>query len=232
LGASAQGSSTGPEGSDLALEGAAGAGFFDDLLTVNSPLVVAGGPGFVRYGFTFEGSLSTPGTPTPFEPETARAELGFFQNGVGINRVVEVDSTVGSAGAITSLDGNTAGFVSGAGSISGSGFFTSLQHGEFGDIDQPINFGQPFELKVGLIAWVIGSGDADFSTTAALTDVEFFDANGSPVSDFTLTSASGTSYGSASPEPSALLPACSGLFAIWKIRRSKVFGSRGYSSIQ
>src|SRR5262249_55422214 len=86
-------------------------------------------------------------------------------------------------------------FVAGLGSIAGAGTFTSAITGAFGVVfDLPIVAGQPFELKAGLQAYNGGDGVSSFRTTAQLVDVLLFDANHNPVTDFTLTSASGTNY--------------------------------------
>ena len=71
-----------------------------------------------------------------------------------------------------------------------------------------MNWNKPFDLKVGLLAWVIGTGDANFLTTASIVGIDLFDANHNPVTDFSITSASGAHY----PQP-VPIPAALGLFA-------------------
>jgi hypothetical protein len=227
LGAAAHGVVTSPgEGTLLALDASAGAAFFDDILTATSPLIPSGSPGFVRYRFAFDGALSTPGPVEPFVRGSARAVLNIQHQGGPILRIVEVDSTKGSLGTIDFLDGTAAGWTAGVGSISGAGIFTSTIHGTFADLDLPMNWGQPWELKVGLMAWVIGTGDAGFLTR--LTDVQLFDAGHRPVTDFSLVFASAQSDGGVPgvPAPTTLVLIVAGLAAIHIGRRGRPLGLR------
>ena len=121
----------------MALEGASGAAFPDDVLTVQSPLVASHSAGFVKYGSMFDGSLLTPGPLVAFGPGTARAELSFQHDGGSIFRAVSIDSTEGGVGSISARGGNTAGFISGA------GIFYSTIHGLFDDFDRPIFLTSP-----------------------------------------------------------------------------------------
>ena len=89
------------------------------------------------------------------------------------------------------------GFVSGPGFFGGAGDVKSLL----------LNFtwGEPFDLKFGLLASAIPTLDStstvDFTGGATLTGIEL-QANGQPVNDFTITSESGTPYGpNGVPEP-------------------------------
>ena len=160
----------------------------------------------MRFTFLFDGSLSTPGFPEAFSPGAARAELSYQINGGSVFRAVEVDSDKGDVGHISSIDPISGSFVAGTGSIAGSGIFGSTIHGGFGDTDQAIAYGVPFDVKVGLQAWVTGNGEASFLSTAAIAGVAFYDSNHNPVTNFSLSSASGTDYTAALapvPEPSS-----------------------------
>ena len=66
-------------------------------------------------------------------------------------------------------------------------------------------------MKVGLLAWAYGEADTDFLSTATLTGLELFDANHVQVTQFSLTSASGTNYPNPVPEPATLALLLSGL---------------------
>jgi hypothetical protein len=183
----------------------------------------------VRYIFAFDGSLSTPGALTPFVAGSARAQLNVQQQNLQPEPIVEVDSARGSLGHFSAIDGSTTGFAAGIGSISVNGNYTSANPGLFQVLDLPMNWNQPWEVQVGLLASVIGGGDAQFGSTAKLVSLEFFDAAGQQVTDFSLTSASGTAYGVSAPttpvpEPATLTLTALGLTGLvtrYRRRRSR-----------
>ena len=205
LGAAGHGAITGGiQGSSLALNASTGAAFYEDTLTASSPVIASLSDGFVRYRFKFDGSLSTPGVPESFNPGTAGAQLNIQHQGGGIFRIVQVGSTKGGLGFIASLDPEISTFTATTGAISGSGVFGSTNHGSFQDFDFQMNWNKPFDLRVGLLAWVNGSGDANFLTTATIVGIDLFDASHNPVTDFRITSASGAHYPQPVPLPAAL----------------------------
>lgn len=69
--------------------------------------------------------------------------------------------------------------------------------------------GQQWVLNVGLLDWAYGT--ADSSLGATLAGIQLFDSQGNPVSDFSLTSMSGTQY---VPEPNTALLVVAGLGAL------------------
>lgn len=196
LRAHASGTVTAPGGgSPVALANSSAAAIFDDMLTVTSNRVTSPSPGFVRYTFAFEGTLSAPGALEPYMPGTGAAVIEFEHNGANY-ALASAQVTRGSNGYFQALDGTTGGVVTGPGTVTVSGTFTSKLTGEFGQIfDQAITIGQPFRLKAGLMATMLGTGDVDFKSTARLVKVEFFDKDHAPITDATITSASGTFYG-------------------------------------
>ncbi|HET6984667.1 MAG TPA: BACON domain-containing protein [Myxococcaceae bacterium] len=196
LKARASGTVTAPGGgSPLALGNSSAAAIFDDMLTVTSNRVSSPSPGFVRYTFSFEGTLSAPGPLEPNMPGIASAVIEFEHNGANYP-LASAQVVRGSNGYFHALDGTSGGVVAGPGTVTANGTFTSMLTGEFGQIfDQTITVGQPFRLRAGLIATMIGTGDADFKSTARLVKVEFFDKDHTPITDATVTSASGTFYG-------------------------------------
>ena len=107
-----------------------------------------------------------------------------------------------------------AGWITSVSSLSGGSTFFSL--------DLPMNWDQPWDVKVGLLAWAYGQADADFLSTATLTGVELFDANHVQVTQFSLTSASGTNYLNPVPEPATwvLLLSSLGVLAFGVRRKS------------
>lgn len=213
LRAKAHGLMTSPgAGSSLALFESTSAAFFEDTLTASSPLIADLSNGFVRYRFQLDGSLSTPGVPAPNNQGNARAQLNIQHQGGGIYRMAQLDSTKGAIGTVASMDAVNPGWTAGVGSISGSGTFFSTIHGSFSDIDLPMNWDQPFDLKVGLMVWAYGTADADFFATAKLTGVQLFDASHNEVTDFVLSSAAGVAY--AVPEPAAVTMIGAGLLVL------------------
>jgi hypothetical protein len=219
LGASAHGVETSPgEGSPVALDGAGSAAFFDDVLTITSPHIASLTNGFVRYIFDFHGSLSTPGTPEPFNPGHAGAMLSIRHQGDAALRLVQAASDKGATAIVAGLDEVSGSWIIGTGSLSGSGTYGSTNHGTFVDFDLPVQFGVPLRLQAGLQVWALGTGNADFSSTATLTDVLVFDAEHNPVSEFAISSESGTSY-AATPEPSTVVLTLVGLAALALLRR-------------
>ena len=99
--------------------------------------------------------------------------------------------------------------------------------------DIPIVFGVAQDVSLSLWAATIprsnvglltpSGSDSSFLSSARLTGIQVFDSNGQAVSDFTITSGSGTLYGPAGvvavPEPSALLMLCVGLLCLAGLRR-------------
>ena len=90
----------------------------------------------------------------------------------------------------------------------------------------PIQFtyGTPFAFHAEMISNIIfafggfGTGLADFSNTARLSAVHVLDASGNPVTNFTLTSASGHQYLQPVPEPATLAALGLGIAAIMRRR--------------
>jgi hypothetical protein len=206
------------------LEGGTGAAFFSDTLTASSTSVTDTSAGFVRYLFQLDASLSTPGPVVPFHPGIAGVRLELQHNGVPANyEIASLDSTRGQAGNLGSSDTLTSSYVSGIGSISGSGIFSSTLHGQFQDFDHEIKWNQPFDVKVALMAGIDGTADA--TAKATLIGVELFDANHNRVSDFSIASTSGTSYVSPIPEPMPFWMMIIGLLLLGTCFRSTHCGS-------
>jgi hypothetical protein len=101
-------------------------------------------------------------------------------------------------------------------------------------IQLPFTFGSPFEAQIYFYSlaqiltasgWTTGaSATADFSNTAILSGISVRDSLGNPV-DFSITSASGTSYTSSGvvPEPATLTLMTVGLAGLsWVRRRHKM----------
>ena len=196
LKAGASGTVTTPgEGSPVALDNSSGAAIFDDMLTVTSNRVSSPSPGYVRYTFEFDGTLSTPGMQVAFMPGSATAMIRFEHDNGPNYLLVAVNVSVGMTGTFTALDGSGGNIVTGTGTVTASGTFTSKLTDSLGQItDQAITVGQPFRFKAGLMATMDGTGNADFTSTARLVKLQFFDQNHAPITDATVSSASGTFY--------------------------------------
>lgn len=203
LGASANGSfSGGLPGSPTALFEGAGAAKFADTLTASSPLVADLSAGFVRYQFDVSGSMTINGTPAPFYfGETYMALDLRHQNGP-VFELMNAHARRGELATISNAAPGT-GWTAGVGSLSGG---STLLTAPF-----EMRWGQPWDVQVGLIAWAYGEADASFLGTARLTGVQLFDANGVPISQFSLASASGTNYLQPVPEPAAVVLMACGL---------------------
>jgi hypothetical protein len=107
-------------------------------------------------------------------------------------------------------DPGCAGFTIAPGSFAGSATFVT--------VDLPFTNGVPFDFTYGLLATVFpaqsGTVDqVDFNSTAALTGFSVFNAQGTPLTDFTATLGSGAVYDASGieaagptnvPEPSSL----------------------------
>lgn len=205
LKAGARGTITPPgSGSPVSLNYASGAAIFDDVLTATSPLVTLPSAGYVRYTFSFEGSLSAAGTaPAGSIIQSIASATLHLEHDDGPNyEIVRVDAMRGAMGTLHAPDGTMGTFVAGPDTIAGGGTFTSTIVGQFADVDQPFTWGKPFRFKAGLMATAIGDCTAEFSSTARLVKIDFYDAAHVPVTNVTITAASGTEYG----EPATTVP--------------------------
>ncbi|PZP29037.1 MAG: hypothetical protein DI603_17630 [Roseateles depolymerans] len=199
--------SAGLPGGQTALSDASGAAWFTDNLTLSSPLVVPFSAGFVGYRFEFSGSLAATGTPMPYYFGEALAQLAFQHEGGPIYGIAQAYTRRGELGTATSVGHPLPGWTGAVGSVSGGGFVDTL------DIllPFPIVFGQPWELTLGLAARAYGESAAEFLSTARFVGLDVFDAQGNRITDFTLTSASGTDYLAPVPEPASAVLLLAGI---------------------
>lgn len=195
LGAAARGNIAGgvPE-SNLALFDSVAAATFSDTLTATSPLVASSSAGSVRYQFRVDGSMTSLGAPGPFLFGVNYTVLDVQQGNGPVFEVMNANVSRGGLGTISNAT-PPAGWATNTGSLSGGSLFYSVA--------LPMVWGQPWDVKVGLLAWSYGTADNQFLNTATLSGFEFFDANGVAVNDFSLSSASSTDYLNPVPEPGA-----------------------------
>jgi hypothetical protein len=206
LGAAAHAAiSGGIPGSQVALFESVGAARFTDTLTASSPLVAVKSAGFVRYKFSLDGKSTSLGPPGAYLFGDTYVVLDVQQQNGPVYEIINAHVGRGGLGV---MSGNPppAGWTTSQGSLSGAGTFYSL--------DLPMNWGQAWDVKVGLLAWAYGTADADFLSTARLTGVELFDANHVAVTQFSLVSASGHDYLNPVPEPETGVLMLAGLSAL------------------
>jgi MYXO-CTERM domain-containing protein len=170
-----------------------GAATFEDSLTATSPSVVNSSAGFVRYQFSVDGSLQALGVPEANYFGETYMLLQVQHQGGPVFGVV--NATVRRGGLATMSGGPPpAGWVTSTGSLSGSSTFLSVEF--------PMTWGQAWDVKAGLLAWAYGTADSNFLSTARLSGVLLFDGFRQPITDFSLSAASGTDYLAAPiPEP-------------------------------
>ena len=189
-----------------------GAATFQDTLTATSPLVANLSAGFVRYQFSVDGNLQALGVPEAFYFGETYMTLDMQHQGGPTFQVLNATVRRGGLGTISNRPLPT-GWTTSTGSLSGGSTFMSLEF--------PINWGQPWDIKVGLMAWAYGTADSNFLSTARLTGVSLFDASRQPITNFSLSAASGTDYLAAVvPEPQTWALWLVGLTAVvWLGRR-------------
>ena len=226
LGVSSSGIHTGDTGGTTA-SFFAGAAFFQDSLTATSSLVAPSAPGFVRYVFRMDGSLSAP----LGQRGSASVQLNIQQGSGPVLGLGRLGVQAGDPGAFSAIDGNPGSWTLGVGSVAGAGLFGSTVHVPFfGDVDLPMTWGNPWDLKVGLLALGAHTSDASFLSTARLVDIQLFDAAHQRITDFRLSAASGTDYLAATvPEPPAWGLSVLGLVGV-VLRRRQAFSKASCAS--
>lgn len=170
-----------------------GAATFEDALTATSPLAADLSAGFARCQFTVDGRLESLGVPEPFFFGETCMVLDLQHQGGPVFEVLNATVRRGGIGTV-SHGPPPAAWTTSTGSPADGSTFMSLEC--------PINWGQAWDLKIGLLAWAYGTADSNFLNTARLTGVSLFDASRQPVTNFSLSAASGTDYLAAPvPEP-------------------------------
>lgn len=216
LGASATASTTGGVTSNpAALISSMSAATFTDRLTATSPLIAQFSNGFVRYQFSIDGSLSVPGVPAAYFFGETYVSFAMQHDAQPITYEV-MNATVRRGGLPTiSNRAPPAGWTSGVGSLTGGSVFFSLLF--------PMSWGTEWQLQAGMLAVAYGSAETNFIGTARVSGVTLYDANQREVTDFTLTSQSGTDYRNidgtpppiaAVPEPASVAMLLAGVFVL------------------
>jgi len=204
-------------GSQTALSDASAAAWFTDTLSLSSPQVVPASAGYVGYRFQFSGSLAATGTPAPYFFGEALALLAFQHDGGPVYFAAQAYARRGEMGTATAAAGPLPGWTGGVGTVSGGGTVDTLDF----LLPFPVVFGQPWELTLGLAARAYGESAAEFMSTARFVGLDVFDAQGHRITDFTLTSGSGTDYLAAVPEPASMLLMLGGLGLVGGVVRRR-----------
>ncbi|MHB8741674.1 MAG: VPLPA-CTERM sorting domain-containing protein [Sulfuricaulis sp.] len=195
-----------------------GFGIFNDQLTFLSPTQTSGSAGSVVYTFTIGGALTT---PVPNPPYTAQnlGSLALKQDSFFQGNIFTANTFTGSTGTIL---GNTSypGFTMAAGSVKGSGQFSSVR--------VPFKWGTAANLTVGLaaVSFPATGSTLDAYLNADLTGIALYDASGNPVSSFSINAASGSTYTAAGivstvPLPTSVWLFGSGLAGLFGFTRRK-----------
>jgi len=213
LGVSANGTFNGLTDSQATAGSEAFATFMDSFTIAG----VSGQTGYFVPTFTVDGSWNKTGSAAvQFEMDyqiNNNAPLMLYR--------IQGDTTAGPSlwynGYVSSLPGLTVGATSVSGSTDVSISPIAFQ------------FNQSFDLTMALFAGVLpysnGAGTSDFLNTAKLTGITVYDSLGQPLTTFSITSGSGTTYTangvSAVPVPAAAWLFGSGLLGLIGVARRR-----------
>lgn len=161
-------------------------GAFRETMTVTAPSVANGTNGLIRFHLTIDGSLSSTG-----DAGTAGVIVNYQHNGGSSYTLMRATADPRGFGDFYPYSGpGRDGFSISTTAVSGSGTFPTF--------DLPIVFGTPFDIRFGLMAYVVPAKnnvlDVSFAGTAKLTGVEVFSSGGTPVAGFEIASGSGVGY--------------------------------------
>jgi hypothetical protein len=191
---SADGSLTGPEPANGVAE-SIGLAIADD--TINIPV----GTGFMKLQYTFNGGLSQSANDLASGSIEAQVQVGSVTQQIFYGIISEA-----AAGAFGANGVGVPGCVTGTDNFECTNAVISTTM-------LPVTPGMGVAFDVGLMLstdLLNGASSVDPSPGMTLSGIELFDANGNPISNFSLTSGSGALYGangllgeptSATPEP-------------------------------
>ena len=141
---------------------------------------------FVQFGLSIDGAATITGNSQTLSILDYQIDNGPIYNAFVADLVGDYNSVAGLNGANS---GPVAGFTVMPGSLSGGGTVTSFRS----DVS-----GATFDLTLALLTSSFpnygGLADNDFSETARLSSLSFFDANGQPIAFGTIVGASGRLY--------------------------------------
>ena len=212
LSVSADGLINGPEPANGVAESIGLAIAYD---TINIPA----GTGFMELQFTLNGGLSQSANDLASGDIAAQVQVGSVSQQVFYGLISEA-----AAGAFGANGVSVPGCVVGTDNFECTNAVISTTM-------LPVTPGMGVTFDVGLMvstALLGGASSVDPSPGMTLSGIELFDANGNPISNFSLTSGSGASYGangllaeptSTTPEPATLLMLASGLLLVVVVAR-------------
>ncbi|KPC51351.1 PEP-CTERM sorting domain-containing protein [Amantichitinum ursilacus] len=176
-----------------------GAAITQDKMTISNASL-DGQLGYVSYVYSIDGSLSAPGVAGAYEWGYASANFGVDFNGIYYTRLFQGQVYRGQDGVAKNLGNDASGFATGTGLIDGAQTFSTAD--VFSPTGFAFTFGDAFEYGIGLQAVSYGTADADFASTVKLVGIDVYDSQGHLLTDYSLTSESGTDYlAAAVPEP-------------------------------
>jgi len=211
---SADGTITGPEPANGVAE-SIGLAIADD--TINIPA----GTGFMELQYTLNGGLSQSASDLASGDIAAQVQIGSVTQQIFYGLISE-----GVAGAFGPNGSSAPGCVVGTDNFQCTNAVISTTM-------LPVTPGMGVTFDVGLMVstdLLNGASSVDPSPGMTLSGIELFDANGNPISNFSLTSGSGALYGangllgeptSATPEPSTLWMLASGLLLVAVVARMR-----------
>jgi hypothetical protein len=180
---------------------------FTDELTVTAPGIPTGTPGTYGPAVTITGTLSSSNETNLVNYIIVDAAYGMAGTVAGAEAAVGTDSNqfINTGSDCSPQPANPS-------AASGTQESCTLSFPESSLL--PITWGVPFEVATEFDAYVFATpgpggvaegGTSNFSGTAQITSIAV-DANGNPVTDFSITSASGLDYtaNGITPEPSSL----------------------------
>jgi hypothetical protein len=180
---------------------------YHESFTPTSPTVANGINGWIQLHFAVDGTLTGNGSDVEINLQhnmaTSSADYLLMRAGV---------SPGGASFLNTPLGTIPPGFTVGPNSVSGSGVLDSVW--------LPVVYGTEFDFTFGMLAIASppsgSTADSNFAMTARLSGIDLYDSSGQAVTNFVITSGSGTHYDangvdlSSVPEPASLTMALIG----------------------
>jgi hypothetical protein len=225
LSVSADGTLTGPEPANGVAE-SIGLAIADD--TIHIPA----GTGFMELQYILNGGLSQSANDLASGDIAAQVQIGSVTQQIFYGLISE-----GAAGAFGPNGSSAPGCVVGTGSFQCTNALISTTM-------LPVIPGMGVTFDVGLMVstdLLNGASSVDPSPGLSLSGIELFDANGNPISNFSITSGSGAVYGanglvgeptSATPEPAMYWLLASGLLLVIVVARMRQRQSPKAGAIQ